>query len=73
MPLDSCGADTQGAIGYMFQKGLRNEFLQLHLDRQPVTVVTQVLVDQNDPAFHKPSKPIGSFMSEADARAKQQS
>jgi len=72
VPLDSCGADTQGAIGYMFQKALHNEFLRLKLDRQPVTVVTQVLVDQNDPAFQKPSKPIGSFMSEADARAKQQ-
>jgi carbamate kinase len=70
VPLDSCGADTQGAIGYMFQKALRNDFKQRGLPNQAVTVVTQVLVDQNDPAFQKPSKPIGSFMSEADARLK---
>ena len=70
VPLDSCGADTQGAIGYMFQKALRNEFKRRGLPNQAVTVVTQVLVDQNDPAFQKPSKPIGSFMSEADARVK---
>lgn len=70
VPLDSCGADTQGAIGYMFQKALRNEFKTRGLANQAVTVVTQVLVDQNDPAFQKPSKPIGSFMSEADAREK---
>ncbi len=70
VPLDSCGADTQGAIGYQFQKALRNEFKRRGLNRQAATVVTQVLVDNNDPAFQKPSKPIGSFMSEADAKAK---
>jgi len=71
VPLDSCGADTQGAIGYMFQKALRNEFKRRGIsDKQAVTVVTQVLVDKNDPAFQKPTKPIGSFMSEADARVK---
>jgi carbamate kinase len=57
----------------MFQKALRNEFRRLGLDRQAVTVVTQVEVDPNDPAFQRPSKPIGSFMAEAEARAKQQS
>lgn len=72
VPLDSCGADTQGAIGYMFQKALRNEFQRRGLARQAVTVVTQVEVDPQDPAFQRPTKPIGSFMSEADARAKQQ-
>jgi carbamate kinase len=70
VPLDSCGADTQGAIGYMFQKALHNEFRRRGLERQAVTVVTQVLVDKNDPAFQKPSKPIGSFMKEAEARVK---
>lgn len=70
VPLDSCGADTQGAIGYQFQKALRNEFKRRGLTRQAATVVTQVLVDKHDPAFQKPSKPIGSFMSEADAKAK---
>jgi carbamate kinase len=68
VPLDSCGADTQGAIGYMFQKALRNEFRARGLPRQAVTLVTQVLVDAADPAFQKPSKPIGSFMGEAEAR-----
>jgi len=70
VPLDSCGADTQGAIGYMFQKALRNEFKARGISKQAVTVVTQVLVDKNDPAFAKPSKPIGSFMSETDAKLK---
>jgi carbamate kinase len=73
VPLDSCGADTQGAIGYMFQKALGNEFLRRGLNKQAVSLVTQVLVDAADPAFQKPSKPIGSFMTEAEAKAKQQS
>ncbi len=68
VPLDSCGADTQGAIGYMFQKALHNEFQKRGLQKQAATVVTQVLVDQNDPAFKDPSKPIGSFMEEATAK-----
>lgn len=70
VPLDSCGADTQGAIGYMIQQSLHNEFLRRDIQRQCVTVVTQVLVDRNDPALHHPSKPIGSFYREEDARAK---
>jgi carbamate kinase len=71
VPLDSCGADTQGAIGYMFQKALHNEFKRRRLaGKQAVTVVTQVLVDQDDPAFRNPTKPIGSFMKEPDARVK---
>ncbi len=68
VPLDSCGADTQGSIGYMFQRALYNEFLARGLQKQAVTVVTQVLVDRDDPAFESPSKPIGSFMDEATAR-----
>ena len=64
VPLDSCGADTQGAIGYMFQKALYNEFKERGMVKQAATVVTQVLVDRNDPAFEDPSKPIGSFMEE---------
>jgi carbamate kinase len=70
VPLDSCGADTQGAIGYMFQKALRNEFKQRGLRKDAATVVTQVLVDQNDPAFQNPTKPIGSFLNEAEAKVK---
>ncbi|MBI3360485.1 MAG: carbamate kinase [Chloroflexi bacterium] len=70
VPLDACGADTQGAIGYMFQQALRNEFKRRGLKKEAATVVTQVLVDRADPAFQNPSKPIGSFMSQADARPK---
>lgn len=67
VPLDSCGADTQGAIGYMFQKALHNEFRKRGVKKEAATVVTQVLVDRNDPAFQNPSKPIGSFMDQAAA------
>lgn len=67
VPLDVCGADTQGAIGYALQQHLYNEFLRLGLRKQAVTVVTQVEVDTADPAFQNPSKPIGSFMDEAQA------
>jgi carbamate kinase len=66
--LDYCGADTQGAIGYMFQQALYNEFLRRGMRKQAASVVTQTLVDRNDPAFSKPSKPIGSFMDEAMAK-----
>ncbi|MFN2152636.1 MAG: carbamate kinase [Anaerolineales bacterium] len=68
VPLDYCGADTQGAIGYMIQKALRNEFHKRNIDKQAVTVVTQVEVSADDPAFTNPSKPIGSFLDEATAR-----
>lgn len=68
VPLDSCGADTQGAIGYMLQRALYNEFKMRRIPKQAATVVTQVLVDRNDPAFCNPSKPIGSFMDEATAK-----
>ncbi len=68
VPLDYCGADTQGAIGYMFQRALHNEFKQRGLNKTAATVVTQVRVDAKDPAFEKPSKPIGSFLDEATAR-----
>jgi carbamate kinase len=68
VPLDYCGADTQGAIGYMFQRALHNEFLRRGMHKQAATVVTQTLVDRSDPAFSKPSKPIGSFMDESMAK-----
>ncbi len=70
VPLDSCGADTQGAIGYMIQQALYNEFLRRGIQRHTTTVVTQVVVDRNDPAMHNPSKPIGSFYQEEEARSK---
>jgi carbamate kinase len=71
--MDYAVADTQGAIGYMFQRALRNEFRARGLDKQAVTMVTQVLVDREDPAFANPSKPIGSFMDEATAREREES
>ena len=67
VPLDSCGADTQGAIGYQVQRALYNEMKDWPERPVVATVVTQVLVDRRDPSFQKPSKPIGSFMSETDA------
>jgi carbamate kinase len=71
VPLDVCGADTQGAIGYELQQALQNEFHKRGITKKACTVVTQVLVDQNDPAFQKPSKPIGSFMDEAEAKKRE--
>jgi carbamate kinase len=73
VPLDYCGADTQGAIGYMIQKALRNEFYKRDIKKQAVTVVTQVEVDSEDPAFENPSKPIGSFLDEETARERMKS
>jgi len=72
VPLDSCGADTQGAIGYMFQMALHNIFRDRGIDKDVVTVVTQVVVDQNDQAFQHPSKPIGPFYSEEEAKQRQE-
>ena len=71
VPMDYAGADTQGAIGYMFQKALGNEFIKRDLERHVVTIVTQVRVNRTDPAFSNPTKPIGSFMTRevAEARA----
>jgi carbamate kinase len=66
--MDYAGADLQGAIGYMFGRALRNEFRHRSIRREPIAVVTQTLVDLNDPAFADPSKPIGSQMDEVTAR-----
>lgn len=63
VPLDVCGADTQGAIGYLLQQNLVGDFRRLGIAREAVTVVTQVEVDPDDPAFLRPSKPIGSFLT----------
>jgi carbamate kinase len=79
VPLDYCGADSQGAIGYMFQRAVRNEVEKRIREGtwslplvSPLTVVTQTLVDANDPAFKNPTKPIGSFMDEVTAKARAQ-
>jgi carbamate kinase len=61
VPLDSIVADTQGALGYQLQQALENEFRRRGLNKSVATVVTQTLVDRHDPAFAKPSKPIGEF------------
>jgi carbamate kinase len=72
VPLDVCGADSQGAIGYALQQNLQNELYRRGIKKSVATVVTQVLVDKNDPAFKNPSKPIGSFMDQAEARRREQ-
>jgi carbamate kinase len=68
IPLDVCGADSQGAIGYALQQNLQNELRRRGIHKPVATVVTQVLVDQNDPAFKNPTKPIGGFMDEAEGK-----
>lgn len=71
VPLDVCGADSQGAIGYALQQTLQNELYRRGIRKPVATVVTQVLVDKNDAAFKNPSKPIGSFMDEAEAKRRE--
>jgi len=71
VPLDVCGADSQGAIGYELQQALRNEFFKRKINKKACTIVTQVLVDKEDSAFKKPTKPIGSFMDEAEAKRRE--
>src|SRR5215210_5117037 len=71
VPLDVCGADSQGAIGYELQQALGNEFYKRGIDKGAATVITQMLVDKNDSAFQAPSKPIGSFMEEAEAKKRE--
>jgi len=68
VPLESCGADSQGAIGYHLQQNLQNEFRRRGMKKAAATVVTQVRVDKDDPAFQNPTKPIGGFMEEHEAK-----
>jgi len=68
VPLESCVADTQGAIGYQIGQTLANELKRQNIKKSIATVVTQVLVDKDDPAFTTPTKPIGPFYSEEEAR-----
>jgi carbamate kinase len=67
VPLDSIVADTQGALGYQIQQALENEFRRRALKRSVATIITQTLVDRNDPAFAKPVKPIGEFYTREQA------
>jgi carbamate kinase len=71
VPLDVCGADSQGAIGYALQQTLQNELFHRNIKKNVATVITQVLVDHEDPAFKNPSKPIGGFMDEVEAKRRQ--
>jgi carbamate kinase len=71
IPLDVCGADSQGAIGYALQQNLQNELKHRGIKKSVATIVTQTLVDRNDPAFKNPSKPIGGFMNEAEAKRRE--
>lgn len=71
VPLDACGADTQGAIGYALQQNLQNELRRRGIKKSVATVVTQVLVDKNDQAFIHPTKPIGGFMDEHEAKRRE--
>lgn len=68
VPLESCVADTQGAIGYQVGQTLANELRRQNLHKPVITVVTQVLVAPDDPAFQNPTKPIGPFYTEEDAQ-----
>jgi carbamate kinase len=68
MPMDVCGAETQGQIGYMLQQSLHNHMVKLRLHVPVATFLTEVVVDRHDPAFSSPSKPVGPFYPEARAR-----
>ncbi len=68
LPLDFCGAQTQGLIGYMIQNSLLNVFKDKKINIHSTSVVTQVLVDEDDPAFEKPSKPVGPFFDQEHAQ-----
>lgn len=67
MPLDVCGAESQGMLGYMISRSLREELGRRRIDSKVATVLTETLVDPNDPAFKAPSKPIGPFYTETEA------
>jgi carbamate kinase len=70
LPLEVCGADSQGAIGYALQQNLQNELHRRGIQKPVATIITQVLVDKEDPAFKNPSKPIGGFMDETEAETR---
>ncbi|MFN4219195.1 MAG: carbamate kinase [Candidatus Bipolaricaulia bacterium] len=72
LPLDVCGAMTQGQLGYLIQQKLREALVQLGIAKPVVTVITQVRVDRDDPAFADPTKPIGPFYSERERPALEQ-
>ena len=67
MPLDICVADSQGGIGYMIERQVKNILRESKIKKNVVTIVTQVLVDKNDPAFIEPTKPVGRFYLKEEA------
>lgn len=67
MPFPECGAMSQGYIGYHLQNGIQNELAARGINKNVATVVTQVIVDEKDPAFTKPTKPIGAFYTKEEA------
>jgi carbamate kinase len=69
MPFPECGAMSQGYIGYHLQNAIREELLNRDMTTPVATVITQVIVDKEDPAFKNPTKPIGAFYSEEEAKA----
>src|SRR5947208_3370582 len=73
MPLDVCGAESQGMIGYMLQRALRSELESAGQQIPVTTIVSQTLVDPKDPAFKNPTKPVGPFYTEKEARRLQES
>lgn len=72
VPFDFCGANTQGALGYMIQQSLYNELKSRHIRRQIATIVTQVIVSKTDLAFKNPTKPIGQFFEKDIAQKHQE-
>lgn len=67
LPLDICVAETQGSIGYMIEQQMKNVLRQENIDKDVITLITQVLVDKNDPAFKTPTKPVGPYYKKEDA------
>jgi carbamate kinase len=67
MPLDICVADSQGGIGYMIERQMKNILIENKIRRNVITVVTEVLVDIDDPAFKEPTKPVGAFFLKEEA------
>ncbi|MEG2070658.1 MAG: carbamate kinase, partial [Bacteroidales bacterium] len=67
MPMDFCVSETQGSIGYLIEQGFRNVFARENLKRKVVTIVTQVVVDKEDPMFKNPTKPVGPYYDKEEA------
>ena len=68
LPLEDCGAMSQGLIGFWLQQALHDAFVSNDIDRSAVSMITQTIVDSSDPAFQNPTKPIGPFYSEEEAK-----